>query len=143
MFIGQYLHSLEGKGRLAIPKKFRQGLGSQLVISRGLDGCLFVFSLPKWQELTQKLSQGSLTKKDSRAFNRFLTYGAVEVKLDGQGRLLIPDFLRKFAGIIKDIVVAGALERVEIWDKKRFDQYNQRIEKDSEKIAERLEEVGF
>lgn len=141
MFIGQYLHSLEGKGRLAVPKRFRQDLGKQLVVSRGLDGCLFVFSLEKWQALTEKLKKSSLTKKDARAFNRFLTYGAVEVKSDRQGRVLIPEFLRKYAGIKKEVVVAGALDRVEIWDKKRFDQYSKKIERESEEIAERLEGV--
>lgn len=139
MFIGQYLHSLEDKGRLAMPKKFRQDLGKQLVVSRGLDGCLFAFSLGKWQELTEKLKKSSLTKKDSRAFNRFLTYGAIEVEADSQGRILIPLFLREYASIKKEVVVAGALDRVEIWDKKRFDQYSKKIEKESEEIAERLE----
>lgn len=143
MFIGQYLHSLENKGRLAVPKKFRQDLGQRLVISRGLDGCLFIFSLPKWQELAEKLTKSSLTKKDARAFNRFLTYSAAEVVFDKQGRVLIPEFLRNYAGIKNEVVVAGALDRLELWDKKRFDQYSQKIEKESEEIAERLGEVGL
>lgn len=143
MFIGQYLHSLEDKGRLAIPKKFRQDLGQKMIFSRGLDGCLFVFPLKKWASLTIKLSQSSLTKKASRAFSRFLTYGAVQVETDNQGRVLIPEFLRKFAGIKNDVVIAGSLERVEVWDKKRFDQYSQKLEKEGETIAESLGEVGF
>jgi len=143
MFVGQYLHSLEAKGRLAIPKKFREELGEKAVLTKGLDGCLFLFPVNKWQEFTQRLSQMSLTKRDSRSFARFLTYSAAEVEFDQQGRVLIPDHLRRFGGMNKEVVIAGALQRVEIWDRKRFDQYLARVEKESEKIAERLEELGI
>lgn len=143
MFVGQYSHSLEEKGRLAVPKKFREELGKKAVLTKGLDGCLFLFSFEKWREFEEKLAQMSLTKRNSRAFARFLTYSAAEVEFDRQGRALIPEHLRSFAGITKNVVVAGALERIELWDKKRFDKYLSRIEKDSEKIAERLEELGL
>lgn len=143
MFVGQYLHTLEEKGRLAIPKKFREELGKRAVITYGLDGCLFLFAPRLWQEFEKKLAKISLTKRNSRAFVRFLTYGAAEVEFDRQGRVLIPEPLRGFAGLTKNIVVAGALERIEIWDQRRFDQYLARIEKDGEKIAERLEELGL
>ncbi len=143
MFAGQYSHSLEVKGRLAIPKKFREKLGEKVVLTKGLDGCLFLFSVEKWQRFEKKLAGMSLTKKNSRAFARFLTYSAAEIEFDKQGRVLIPEHLRRFAGMSKDVIVAGALERIEIWDKKRFDQYLARIEKDSEKIAERIEELGL
>lgn len=143
MFVGQYLHSLEEKGRLAIPKKFRKELGKKAVITYGLDGCLFLFSAIKWGEFEKKLARMSLTKKDSRSFARFLTYSATEIEFDKQGRALIPDHLRRFAGLTRNIVVAGALERIEIWDQRRFNAYLARIEKDSEKIAERLEELGL
>lgn len=143
MFIGQYLHSLESKGRLAIPKKFRERLGKKAVLTKGLDGCLFLFSFEKWQEFEKKLAKTSLTKKDSRAFARFISYSAAEIGFDQQGRALIPDHLRKFAGMNKNVVVAGSIERIEIWDQKRFDNYLKRIERDSEKIADRLEELGL
>lgn len=143
MFVGQYLHSIEAKGRLAIPKKFREGLGKKIIITKGLDGCLFLFAWEKWQEFEKKLAQMSLTKRNSRAFARFLTYSAAEIEFDKQGRALIPEHLRRFAGINQSVVVAGALERIEIWDKGRFDRYLASIEKDSEKIAERLEELGL
>ena len=143
MFVGQYLHSLEEKGRLAIPKKFREELGKKAVLTKGLDGCLFLFPIQKWQEFSKKLAKMSLTKKDSRSFARFLTYSAAEIEFDKQGRVLIPEHLRSFSAITKDVVVTGALERIEIWDRKRFNQYLARIEKDSEKIAERLEELGI
>lgn len=143
MFIGQYLHSLEVKGRLAIPKSFRQGLGKKAVVTKGLDGCLFVFPNQTWQEFSQKIAAMSLTKKDSRSFARFLTFSATEINLDNQGRVLIPEHLRQFAGLKKYIVAAGAGQRIELWDKKRFSQYLNRVEKESEKIAERLEELGL
>lgn len=143
MLVGQYLHSLEEKGRLAIPKKFREELGKKAVLTKGLDGCLFLFPFENWQEFEKKLAKMSLTKRDSRAFIRFLSFSAAEVRFDQQGRVLIPEHLRSFAGIVKNVVIAGVLERIEIWDKKRFDQYLTRIERDSEKIAERLEELGI
>ena len=143
MFLGQYLHSLEVKGRLAIPKKFRTGLGRKAVLTKGLDYCLFLFPFHAWEEFEQKLIKMSLTKKNSRAFARFLTFSAAEVIFDKQGRILIPEHLRKFAGMKKQVVVAGASQRIELWEKKRFDQYLSRVEKDSEKIAERLEELGL
>lgn len=143
MFVGQYLHSLESKGRLAVPKKFREELGEKAVLTKGLDGCLFLFSAEKWQEFEKRLAKMSLTKRDSRSFARFLTYSAAEVEFDKQGRALIPEHLRSFAGIARDVVVAGALERIEIWDKSRFDSYISRVEKESEKIAERLDQLGL
>lgn len=143
MFLGQFLHSLEEKGRLAIPKKFREGLGKKAVLTKGLDGCLFLFAQEKWQEFEKKLAQMSLTKRNSRAFARFLSFSAAEVEFDRQGRALIPEHLRRFAGIANNVVIAGALERIEIWDQGRFDRYLAGIEKDSEKIAERLEELGL
>lgn len=143
MFVGQYQHSLEVKGRLAIPKKFREKLGQKAVITKGLDGCLFLFSSEKWKAFTKKLAKLSITKRDSRSFTRFLTYGAAEIEFDRQGRALIPDHLRKFAGLKTEVVVAGALERVEIWDRNRFNQYLTKTEKESEKIAERLDALGI
>lgn len=143
MLVGQYLHTLEEKGRLAIPKKFREELGKRAVLTKGLDGCLFLFSGERWQAFTSKLAKMSLTKRDSRSFVRFLTYAAAEVEFDRQGRVLIPEHLRGFAGLTKNVVVAGALERIEIWDQRRFNAYLLRIEKESEKIAERLEELGL
>ncbi|MBL7159371.1 division/cell wall cluster transcriptional repressor MraZ [Candidatus Microgenomates bacterium] len=143
MFVGQYLHSLEKKGRLAIPNSLRKRLGKKAVLTKGLDGCLFLFAFEKWQEFTNKLAKMSLTKKDSRSFARFLSFSAAEITLDRQGRALIPNHLRKFAGIRKNVVIAGALERIEIWDQKRFNNYLTKVEKNSEKIAERLEELGL
>ena len=139
MFIGQYEHSLEEKGRLSIPKKFRSELGSGAVISQGLDGCLFLYPKPRWEQLINKLSQLPLTRSDARSFTRVLSYAAEEVSFDGLGRILVPDYLRRFANLTAQCVVAGAVDRVEIWDKAKFSSYTGRISKDAEIIAEKLD----
>lgn len=143
MYIGQFEHALEGKGRLSIPKKFRRFLGNVAVITKGLDGCLFVFSQKKWVQLVGKLSNLPLSRRDARDFSRHLTFGAAEVEFDSQGRVLIPGYLRSFAGIDKEVIVAGALDRIEIWSKERFLKYQIEIEKNPEAIAEKLAELGI
>lgn len=143
MFLGHYEHTLEAKGRLSIPKKFRQELVTGGVLTEGLDGCLFLFPKGKWETLAKKLAAAPLTRKDARAFARLLTFGAFDVELDQQGRVLIPEKLRQFAQIAKKVVVAGAIDRVEIWGKNRFDRYLEKIESRSEEIAEKLTELGI
>jgi MraZ protein len=143
MFLGHYEHTLEAKGRLSIPKKFRKELAGGGVLTEGLDGCLFLFPRAKWEVLAKKLAAAPLTRKDARAFARLLTYGAFDVGLDRQGRVLIPERLRKTARIEKKVIVAGALGRIEIWSKKRFNQYLEKIESRSEEIAEKLTELGI
>ena len=137
-FIGLYERNLEARGRLAIPKKFRQQLSQGAVLTRGLDGCLFLFPASVWLQISQKLRQTPLTSTDARAFSRLLTYEAFEVEFDIQGRVLIPEFLKKFATLEKEAVVAGSLDRVEIWSKAKFINYQDKIEKTSDEIAERL-----
>jgi len=143
MFLGHYEHTLEAKGRLSIPKKFRTELAAGGVLTKGLDGCLFLFPKNKWEVLAKKLAAAPLTKKDARAFARLLTFGAFDVELDGQGRILIPERLRQSAQIEKKVIVAGALDRIEVWDKKRFNRYLKKIERQSEEIAEKLTELGI
>ena len=139
MFIGQYEHSLEAKGRLSIPKKFRSQLGSGAVLAQGLDGCLFLFPAASWNQLIHKLSQLPLTRTDARSFTRALSYGAVEVNVDSLGRILLPDYLRAYAGIQSACIIAGAVDRIEIWDKLRFDTYSAKVNAHYEHIAEKLE----
>lgn len=127
MFIGRYNHHLEEKGRLSIPKKFRPQLSDGSILSQGLDGCLFLYPKPSWLELINKLNQMPLTRADSRNFLRSLSYGAVEVEIDSLGRILIPDYLRNFAGIKSDCVVAGAVDRIEVWDTATFEKFNTKI----------------
>jgi len=143
IFIGQYEHNLEEKGRLSIPKKFRSSFSDGGILTRGLDGCLFLFPKKRWEEFIDKLSQAPLTKADARGFSRLITYGAVEVGLDKQGRILAPEFLKKSAGLRKEVIVAGALGRVEIWDKQRFVAYQEKIEQEGENLAEKLTELGI
>ncbi len=141
MFIGIYKRSLGTKGRMAVPKEFRKNLSKTAVITRGLDGCLFLFPKAKWEEIASKLNQTPLTSSDARSFVRLLSYEAFEVEFDAQGRILIPEVLRNFAGLSEKVIVAGSLERIEIWDGNKFDKYQDRLEKDSDEIAERITEL--
>jgi MraZ protein len=139
MFIGRYDHNLEEKGRLSIPKKFRSQLEAGAILSQGLDGCLFLYPKSAWELLINKLSQLPLTRSDARSFTRSLSFGATEVEIDSLGRILVPEYLRQFAGISDNCVIAGAIERIEIWDKGKFDQYSANINSQAEEIAEKLE----
>ena len=139
MFIGQYAHHLEEKGRLSIPAKFRPSLADGAILAQGLDGCLFLYPKVTWEQLIYKLSQLPLTRSDARSFTRSLSFGASEVEIDRLGRILIPDYLRNFAGLKSDCVIAGALERIEIWDKQKFIDYTHQVNSHAEEIAEKLE----
>ena len=143
MFLGRYEHQLEERGRLSIPKKFRAQLENGGVISAGLDGCLFLYPSAKWASLIEKVGQLPLTQSDARSFVRSLTYNAVEVEIDSIGRILLPDYLRQLAGISAVCVVAGAIERIEIWAKDRFDTYHGQISARAEEIAEHLKDAGI
>ena len=123
MFIGRYYHNLEAKGRLAIPQVYREKLASGGVITTGLDGCLFLFPNSYWLELSEKLVNLPLTNQLARQFTRLLVQSAVEMELDSQGRTLIPDYLRENASLKKQVVVAGALTRIEIWDREAYHQH--------------------
>jgi len=139
MFIGQYEHHLEEKGRLSIPAKFRPELAEGAVLSQGLDGCLFLYPKATWETLINKLSQLPLTRSDARSFTRSLSFGATEVETDRLGRILVPDYLRQFASLKSNCIVAGALERIEIWDKIKFEAYVKDVNSHSEEIAEKLD----
>ena len=139
MFIGQYEHNLEAKGRLSIPSKFRSQLADWAVLSQGLDGCLFLYAKATWDSLITKLSQLPITKQTARSFTRSLSYGATEVDIDSLGRILVPDYLREFASLKSVCIIAGAVDRVEIWDKSKFVSYTQTINSHREEIAEKLE----
>ncbi len=138
MFIGLYQRSLEAKGRLAVPQPFRKQFDNGAIITRGLDGCLFLFTKNKWSQIAGKLSNTPLTSNDARAFVRLLSYEAFEVSFDSQGRILIPEVLKKFAQLKRKIIIAGSVERIEIWDEEQFEHYQTEIEKSSNQIAERL-----
>ncbi|PIU99157.1 cell division/cell wall cluster transcriptional repressor MraZ [Candidatus Wolfebacteria bacterium CG03_land_8_20_14_0_80_36_15] len=138
MFIGEYQHNLDVKGRVAIPAKFRAKLTENAIITRGLDRCLFVFTQKEWEVLAQKLISLPLAQANSRAFVRLMLAGATDVEFDSQGRILIPDYLRKYADLKKQIVIAGLYNRIEIWDAETWKEYKQKTESASDEIAEKL-----
>ena len=142
MFIGEYQHSIDPKGRLAVPAKFRQALSKGAVVTKGLDDCLFLFSKTEWQKLADKLAALPIAKANTRAFARLMLAGAMEAEIDKQGRMLIPDYLRKYASIKKKVVITGLYNRLEIWDEIKWNKYKQGTETKSGDIAEALGELG-
>jgi len=142
MFIGEYSHNLDAKGRLILPAKFRASLGERCITTRGLDHCLFVFPLEEWTVLEQKLRGLPLTKKEARAFSRFFFSGATECDIDGQGRILIPPSLRDYAEINREAAVIGVSTRIEIWAGERWDEYCTGAEETYEELAEKMGEGG-
>jgi len=143
MLLGEYQHNLDSKGRVAIPVKFKEKLSPGAIITRGLDNCLFVFASKEWEALAQKLITLPLAQANSRAFVRLMLSGAMDVEIDNQGRILIPDYLRKFADLKKEVIIAGLYNRVEIWDNARWIEYKRKTEGASEEIAEKLGELGI
>ena len=143
MFIGEYNHNLDAKGRIAVPAKFRNELSAGAIVTRGLDKCLFVFNAKDWEALAQKLIALPLAQANSRAFSRLMLAGAVDCELDGQGRILLPEYLRKYAGLKKETTVAGLYNRIEIWDAEIWNAYKEKTESSSDEIAERMGELGI
>jgi len=143
MFMGEYNHTIDTKGRLIIPSKFREGLGEEFVVTKGLDGCLFVFSNEEWQEFEMKLKALPLTNKSARQFARFFVAGATPCELDKQGRILLPGPLREYAGLDKDVVLTGMLNRIEIWSKQKWDENNSLDDVDMDEIAEQMTDLGL
>lgn len=143
MFIGEYQHTVDGKGRLAIPVKFRKELTKGAVVTRGLDHCLFVYSVNEWKVLAEKLAALPLTQANARAFARLMLAGAMEVDVDKQGRILLPDYLRMYAKIRKESVVVGLFNRIEVWNRSAWEKYKTQTEKDSDTIAERMSDLGI
>jgi len=143
MFIGEYTYLIDDKKRLAVPVKFRNLLGKKAVITRGLDQCLFVFSTKEWISLAEKINQLPLSQADARGFSRLMLGGAMEVTIDSLGRILVPDYLKKYAGLQKKVALVGVLNRIEVWDEDNWEKYKGKTEKEGENIAERLKELGI
>lgn len=143
MILGEYKHNLDSKSRLAIPAKFRSNLIKGAIVTRGIDRCLFIFDAKEWKILAQKLISLPLAQANSRAFVRLMLAGAMDVRIDIQGRILIPDYLRDYAGLKKQVIIAGLYNRIEIWDAKIWQQYKLKTESASEEIAEKLGELGI
>lgn len=143
MLLGEYKHNLDPKGRVAIPAKFRDKFEAGAIVTRGLDHCLFIFSKSEWESLVQKIISLPLAQADSRAFSRLMLAGATDVMLDVQGRILIPDSLRDYAHLKKQVVVTGMYTRVELWDADAWNTYKTKTESAADEIAEKLGELGI
>jgi MraZ protein len=142
MFIGEYQHTLDDKGRLAIPAKFRNDLDKGIVITRELDHCLSLYPIDEWERRAVELSKIKTVQADPRSFVRSQLSGAMDLKLDSQGRAVVPDYLRDYAGIKRDVVVTGLYNHLEIWDADAWKKYSAEMEKNSNEIAEKMGELG-
>jgi len=143
MFIGEFHYLIDEKNRLALPVKFRLQFKKGVVVTRGVDACLFVYPKAEWEILAQKLAKLPLSQAKSRAFSRLMLAGAMDVELDAQGRITLPDYLKKYASLNKKVVITGLYNRLEIWDENKWKEYKERSEKESENIAETLGELGI
>ena len=141
MFMGEYNHTIDTKGRLIVPSKFREALGDTFVVTKGLDGCLFVYDNQEWNAFEEKLKSLPITNKEARQFARFFLAGAAEVEVDKQGRILVPNILREFAQINKEVVLIGVASRIEIWSKERFE--SMASFEDMDEIAEHMAQLGL
>ncbi|WP_129596453.1 division/cell wall cluster transcriptional repressor MraZ [Anaerophilus nitritogenes] len=143
MFIGEYFHTIDTKGRVIIPSKFRDELGEKFIMTKGLDHCLFVYAPNEWREIEKKLKSLPLTNKDARAFVRFFFSGATECELDKQGRITIAPNLRSHAKVEKEVIIIGVSTRVEIWSKEEWEIYNEIADLSYDDIAEKMVELGI
>lgn len=141
MFMSEYNHTVDAKGRLIIPSKFREILGEEFVVSKGMDGCLFVYANDDWNAFEQKLTSLPLINKEARQFARFFLAGAAQVELDKQGRILLPAALREFAGLDKDVVLVGVGSRIEIWSKDKYEAVGDGLDMDN--ITAAMESLGL
>lgn len=143
MFMGEYGHTIDAKGRIIVPVKFRESLGDNFIITKGLDNCLFVYTNEEWQRFEEKLKTLPLTNKNARTFTRFFLAGAADVELDKQGRILIPSVLREFASLQKDVVFVGVGSRIEIWSKESWNDSISNYDDNMDEVAENMDSLGF
>ena len=143
MFMGEYNHTIDAKGRLIVPAKFREILGDNFIVTKGLDGCLFVYPNDEWTRFEEKLKSLPLTNKNARQVTRFFLAGAAACEVDKQGRILLPQVLREFASLEKDVVLVGVASRIEIWSRERWDESMNTYDGDMDEVAENMESLGF
>lgn len=143
MLIGEYQHTLDSKKRLSLPAKFRKEVGRKVVVTRGLDTCLFMFPLKAWGAIAEKMAALPVGQADTRGIARFILAGAVETEVDGAGRILIPEYLKDFADLKSRVVLAGVSDRVEIWNDKTWEEYKRRIERGADQMAQTLGDLGI
>lgn len=143
MFIGEYQHSIDEKGRVQVPAKFRPALADGAVVTRGLDESLFLYTKAEWEKIAEKIAALPLSKASARSFSRLMLAGAMEVELDKQGRMMLPSYLRKFAGLGKGIIFAGLYTRIELWDEAKWRTYQSQMESTVPEITDDLNELGL
>ncbi len=144
MLIGEYTHTIDDKNRVSLPAKFRTLMGKRIVMTPGLDSCLFAFTLEEWKKIAQKLSENaSVLSSDMRSFARYMFGGAVEVEVDNIGRVLIPDFLRERGNLKTRATLIGVQNRIEIWNDKQWTEYKKAVERQADGLAEKLSGLGI
>jgi len=143
MLIGQYEHTIDAKKRLALPAKFRGELGDKVIITKGVENCLVVYTEKEWQIFSEKLSNLPISQIGARSFARIILAGAMEIELDKLGRILLPDYLKNYAGLKKDVAVCGLSNRLEIWDLEKWNEYNKEAEKGVQEIVSQLGSLGI
>lgn len=143
MFIGEYQHNLDSKGRISMPVKFRTSLGSSAIVTKGLDPCLYVYPKEEWQKMTDKFASLPISSSSARSVSRHMMSGAMELEFDKQGRAVLPAYLREYAGLKNGVVAAGVLNRVELWDKGAWSQDSDNSESNASENAEKLAEWGI
>jgi len=143
MLIGQYQHTIDNKKRLALPVKFRGELGSKVIITKGVENCLVIYTEKEWEIMSQKLGNLPISQREARSFTRHLLASATEVILDKLGRILIPDYLKEYAGLKKNVIVCGLSNRLEIWEEKKWQNYSKNAEKGVEEIVSKLGPLGI
>jgi MraZ protein len=143
MFIGEYSYSIDIKKRLALPAKFRKELGNKVIITRGFENCLVIYPQIEWKSVMEELRKLPTGRAESRKFSRAILGGAIEVSLDKLGRVLIPDYLKKYADLKKNVIVCGLSNKLEIWDSEKWETYRKKAEQDIDKVAENLPEIGI
>ena len=142
MLIGEYKHTLDDKKRISLPSKFRKEVEKKVVVTRGLDNCLFIYTEKEWKSISEKLGSLGMGQADTRGFNRFMLAGAAEVSVDSVGRILIPEHLRSFAKIKDKVVFAGVFSRIEVWNEKTWESYKNQVVKNADQMAEKLGDIG-
>ena len=143
MLIGEYIHTLDEKKRLSLPVKFRTEMGKKIVITSGLDNCLFIFTMKQWENISNKLSEANMLKADNRSFNRYMFGSATEVEVDALGRMLVPDFLVTRANLKGKVAIIGVQDRAEIWNEEAWNAYKNVVEKEADQLAEKLGSAGM
>ncbi len=143
MFIGEYSYTIDEKGRLSVPAKFRASLSEGCIVTRGLDHCLWLYPTNEWQKIAESLANLPITQKNARSFSRLMLSGAMDLKLDKLGRINLPNYLKEYAGVKNKVIVAGMYNRLEIWPEDKWGEFKKEMEDNSEEIAEQLSEIGF